>query len=57
NMYNKVIRGYRPDGKAAKTDVSTREFEAPEPSDDLINDVKFQSDIKIYEQNREVLAD
>ncbi|KAJ1719963.1 hypothetical protein LPJ53_005352 [Coemansia erecta] len=50
DMYLKEIRGYKPDSKAAKADVTTKEFAAPKSPEAPKNDVNLEADIKTYEQ-------
>ncbi|KAJ2784932.1 hypothetical protein H4R18_000857, partial [Coemansia javaensis] len=49
-LYLKEIRGYKPDAKAAKADVSVKEFAAPKTPDVPKNDVDLAADMKTYEQ-------
>ncbi|KAJ2372918.1 hypothetical protein IW150_003881 [Coemansia sp. RSA 2607] len=50
DMYLKEIRGYKPDSKAAKADVTTKEFSAPKSPEAPKNDINLEADIKTYEQ-------
>ncbi|KAJ2726577.1 hypothetical protein GGI07_000519 [Coemansia sp. Benny D115] len=50
-MYLKEIRGYKPDAKASKADVTTKEFVAPKTPEVPKNDINLDADIKTYEQN------
>ncbi|KAJ2824392.1 hypothetical protein IWW50_003349 [Coemansia erecta] len=50
DLYLKEIRNYKPDAKAAKADVTTKEFTAPKVPEAPKNDVNLDADIKAYEQ-------
>ncbi|KAJ2629316.1 ATP synthase F0 subcomplex subunit H atp14 [Coemansia sp. RSA 1290] len=49
-MYLKEIRNYKPDAKAAKADVTTKEFTAPKVPEAPKNDINLEADMKTYEQ-------
>ncbi|KAJ2306179.1 hypothetical protein IWW52_006274, partial [Coemansia sp. RSA 2704] len=49
-MYLKEIRSYKPDAKAAKADVTTKEFAAPKVPEPPKNDINLDADMKAYEQ-------
>ncbi|KAJ1890534.1 hypothetical protein LPJ66_007419 [Kickxella alabastrina] len=51
DLYLKEIRGYKPDVKAAKAEVTTKEFAAPKVPKVPKNDVNLDADIKAYEQS------
>ncbi|KAJ2537765.1 ATP synthase F0 subcomplex subunit H atp14, partial [Coemansia sp. RSA 1933] len=51
DLYLKEIRSYKPDPKAAKADVTTKEFVAPKVPEAPKNDVNLEADIKTYEQS------
>ncbi|KAJ1738260.1 hypothetical protein LPJ78_005727 [Coemansia sp. RSA 989] len=50
DMYLKEIRNYKPDAKAAKADVTTKEFTAPKVPEAPKNDINLEADMKTYEQ-------
>ncbi|KAJ2156366.1 hypothetical protein GGF46_005240 [Coemansia sp. RSA 552] len=50
DLYLKEIRGYKPDAKASKADVTTKEFAAPKVPEAPKNDVNLEADMKTYEQ-------
>ncbi|KAJ1938771.1 hypothetical protein FBU59_004339, partial [Linderina macrospora] len=49
DLYLKEIRDYKPN-KAAKADVTTKEFVAPKTPAVPTNDVNVEADLKAYEQ-------
>ncbi|KAJ2770487.1 hypothetical protein IWQ57_002643, partial [Coemansia nantahalensis] len=49
-MYLKEIRNYKPDTKAAKADVSVKEFAAPKTPAVPKSDIDLAADLKAYEQ-------
>ncbi|KAJ1956280.1 hypothetical protein GGI12_005346 [Dipsacomyces acuminosporus] len=51
DLYLKEIRGYKPDAKAAKADVTTKEFVAPKTPEVPKSDINVEADLKTYEQN------
>ncbi|KAJ2756798.1 hypothetical protein H4S06_003246 [Coemansia sp. BCRC 34490] len=51
DLYLKEIRNYKPDPKAAKAEVTTKNFVAPKVPETPKNDIKLESDIKAYEQS------
>ncbi|KAJ1799577.1 hypothetical protein LPJ59_001722 [Coemansia sp. RSA 2399] len=51
DLYLKEIRNYKPDPKAAKADVTTKDFVAPKVPEAPKNDVNLDADIKTYEQS------
>ncbi|KAI8325256.1 hypothetical protein GQ54DRAFT_295512 [Martensiomyces pterosporus] len=51
DLYLKEIRGYKPDAKASKADVTTKTFAAPKTPEAPKNDVSIEADLKTYEQN------
>ncbi|KAJ2522423.1 hypothetical protein H4217_000763 [Coemansia sp. RSA 1939] len=51
DLYLKEIRNYKPDPKAAKAEVTTKNFVAPKVPEAPKNDIKLESDIKAYEQS------
>ncbi|KAJ2517616.1 hypothetical protein GGI11_003104 [Coemansia sp. RSA 2049] len=56
DLYLKEIRNYKPDPKAAKAEVTTKNFVAPKVPEAPKNDIKLESDIKAYEQSGVVNA-
>ncbi|KAJ2515687.1 hypothetical protein GGI11_003690 [Coemansia sp. RSA 2049] len=51
DLYLKEIRSYKPDPKAAKAEVTTKNFVAPKVPETPKNDIKLESDIKAYERS------
>ncbi|KAJ1821884.1 hypothetical protein LPJ56_003164, partial [Coemansia sp. RSA 2599] len=51
DLYLKEIRNYKPDAKASKADVTTKEFAAPKVPEVPKNDINLEADLKAYENN------
>ncbi|KAJ1999308.1 hypothetical protein GGI04_004625 [Coemansia thaxteri] len=51
DLYLKEIRNYKPDAKASKADVTTKEFVAPRTPSAPKSDVNLEADVQSYEKN------
>ncbi|KAJ2237541.1 hypothetical protein H4R99_007614 [Coemansia sp. RSA 1722] len=51
DLYLKEVRSYKPDAKASKADVTTKEFAAPKVPEVPKNDINLEADLKTYENN------